>query len=481
MSIRTCNILMGNLREGDATSTHTFALARLLQGQGLDVRIHCNDPVGPLSADIQRLAHTTHPDDNVPVADLTILQYPVWYPLAERFRKVPGIKVFWYHGVTPPALWGTDTQRDGLTRAEAGTELAWHAHLAVTTSPFTAQELHRHSHYPQGRIRTVPLGVDIAAFRQKPPPPVLHSLRRKWKLEGKRVLLYTGRVAGNKRIDLLIQALEYLKDMYSDLHLLVVGNTKSIPAYREMTAQLRAQAEQSGLTCRVTFTGWVPSIVPYYHLAEIYVSASQHEGFGVPLVEAMAAGVPVIASASGAMPWVLNAQTSDAEAAGLVFPAGDVDALVGQITRVLEEPALRKTLIERGYRRVADFSEEQFNHRAAKVLHEAEALARQGPPPAAYRPKNSLYDQADVVLRRYRVRSRVPILGPLIEWIRYNSTTHIKEAYLDRIIEQQVLYNRQLADEIFQLKAEIARLRDEWGRDAESDELAKDNLDDSHW
>jgi hypothetical protein len=210
------------------------------------------------------------------------------------------------------------------------------------------------------------------------------------------------------------------------------------------------------------------------------VSASQHEGFGVPLIEAMAAGVTVIASASGAMPWVLNAQTPDAEAAGLVFPAGDVDALVRQITRVLEEPALRKTLIERGYRRVADFSEEQFNRRALKVFHEVEALARQGPPPAAYRPRNSLYDQADVAFRRYRVRSRVPILGPLIEWIRYNSTTHIKEAYLDRIIEQQVLCNRLLADEVFQLKAEIAQLRHEWGRDAESDELAKDNLDDSH-
>ena len=478
MPVRTCDILIGSLHEGDATSTHTFALTRLLQSQGVDVRIHCNDPVGPLPPDIQQLAHATHLDDNVPVADLTILQYPFWYPLAERFREVPGIRVFWYHGVTPPALWGTDTQRDLLTRAEAGTELAWNAHLAVTTSPFTAQELHRHSNYPQGRIRTVPLGVDIAAFRQKPPPPVLHSLRRKWRLESKRVLLYTGRVAGNKRIDLLIQTLAYLKDIYSDLHLLVVGDTKSTSAYREMAAKLGAQAGQLGLTSLMTFTGRVSSIEPYYHLAEIYVSASQHEGFGVPLIEAMAAGVPVIASASGAMPWVLSAQAPDAEAAGLLFPAGDVDALAGQIIRVLEEPALRKTLIERGYRRVADFSQEQFNRRAAKVLREAEALALQGPPPASYRPKNRLYDQADVVLRRYRVRSRAPILGPLIEWIRYNSTTHVKEAYLDRILEQQVLYNRLLADEISQLEAEIAQLRDGCSRDAQSEGF-ENNLDDT--
>ena len=477
MSIRTCDILMGNLHEGDATSAHAFELARLLQSHGVNVRIHCNYPVGSLPGDIQPLSRTTHPGDYVPAADLTILEYPLWYPLAERFRDAPGAKIFWYHGVTPPALWGTDIQRDLLARAEAGTELAWYAHLAVTASPFTAQELRSHSGYPQERIRTVPLGVDIAAFRQKPPPSELRSHRRKWKLEDKRVLLYTGRVAGNKRIDLLIQALPRLRDTYRDLHLLIVGDTKGAPAYREMAATLRAQADQLGLASHVTFTGWVPTITPYYHLAEAYVTASQHEGFGVPLLEAMAAGVPVIASASGAMPWVLNAQTSNTEPAGLLFPEGDVDALARQVSRVLEERALRGELIERGYERVGYFSREQFNLRATKVLDEANALARQGPPPAAYRVQNRLYDQADVSLRNYRVRSKVPVLGPLIEWIRRNSTTHVKEAYLDRIIERQVLYNRMLASEILQLRAEIARLHKERGRDTESGSTDEDSLD----
>jgi glycosyltransferase involved in cell wall biosynthesis len=480
MSIRTCDILMGNLHEGDATSAHAFELTRLLQSHGVAVRIHCNYPVGPLPEDIQPLSRTTHPGDYAPAADLTILEYPLWYPLAERFRDVHGAKVFWYHGVTPPALWATDTERDLLTRAEAGTELAWYAHLAVTTSPFTARELHRHSGYPQGRIRTVPLGVDIATFRQKPSSSLLRSHLHKWKLEHKRVLLYTGRVAGNKRIDLLIQALARLKDVYRDLHLLIVGDTKGAPAYREVAAKLRAQADQLGLTSHVTFTGWVPAITPYYHLADVYVTASQHEGFGVPLLEAMAAGVPVIASASGAMPWVLKAQTSNTEPAGLLFPEGDVDALARQVSRVLEEPALRGALIERGYERVGHFSQEQFNLRATKVLDEANALARRGPPPAAYRPQNRLYDQADVSLRNYRVRSKVPVLGPLIEWIRRNSTSHIKEAYLDRIIERQVLYNRLLAREIFQLRAEIARLHKERGRDAESGGIDEDSLDDGN-
>jgi hypothetical protein len=74
----------------------------------------------------------------------------------------------------------------------------------------------------------------------------------------------------------------------------------------------------------------------------------------------------------------------------------------------------------------------------------------------------------------------VPVLGPLIEWIRRNSTTHVKEAYLDRVIERQVLYNRLLAGEILQLRTEIARLHKERGRDAESGSGDEDSLDDGN-
>jgi holo-[acyl-carrier protein] synthase len=69
-----------------------------------------------------------------------------------------------------------------------------------------------------------------------------------------------------------------------------------------------------------------------------------------------------------------------------------------------------------------------------------------------------------VALRNYRVRSGLPVVGGVIEWVRKNSTTHIKEAYLDPIIEQQVNYNRLLADEIFQLQAEVRRLQNEVDR-----------------
>jgi len=116
-------------------------------------------------------------------------------------------------------------------------------------------------------------------------------------------------------------------------------------------------------------------------------------------------------------------------------------------------------MIERGHRRAAHFGVERFNARAAEVIAEAVMLARQGSPPDPGYLRSPLFAQADVALRHHRVHSGVPLLGRLIEWVRINSTTHVKEAYLDRIVERQVLYNRLLADEIQRLHQEITALR----------------------
>ena len=262
MNIQTADILVANIRSGDATSGHTFDLIRLLRLCGVTARIYAGGSIGPLPQDIRGATRHTHPADYIPAADLVIVQYPIWFPLAERLREAPQAAVFWYHGVTPPDLWNVASERDILRRAEIGTELAWYAHLAVPDSPYAAQELRAHSGYPHERIRVVPLGVDITSFCQKPPVSVLAKLRSRWNLQGKRVLLYTGRIVGNKRVDLLIEALARLVGAHPDIHLLVVGENKSAIAYRELTAELLALAERLGVASYVTFTGRVDTIEP---------------------------------------------------------------------------------------------------------------------------------------------------------------------------------------------------------------------------
>jgi glycosyltransferase involved in cell wall biosynthesis len=469
MQLRTLHFLVANMRNGDATSQHTFDLVRVLRQQGIAIQIFHNYPNGPLPDDILPLVHQADYAQYQPGADLTILQYPVWFPLAERFRQVPGAAIFWYHGVTPPALWGARPGLEMVQTAEIRTEIAWHSHLAVAASPFTADELHRHSDYPRDRIRVVPLRIDVDELARKPAAEELTALRRQWRGEGKRILLYVGRIAGNKRIDLLIRGLAQLQR--TNVMLLIVGDVALNDASRILHPELEALASQLGVSHQVVFTGRVPQITPYLHMADIVLLPSQHEGFGVPVAEAMAAGTPVIASASGALPWVIGADlppdsspdssgaSPEQLAGGLLFVEGKVDDLVVQISRLLDEPNLRNALVAQGLKRVQAFSAQQFERNVINTVEEAVALAKQDTQPAYSLATPPLASFADIVMRDYRVRSNAPVVGKLIEWVRVNSTTHLKEAYLDKMLERQVNYNRLLAVEVAALQNELVGLR----------------------
>jgi glycosyltransferase involved in cell wall biosynthesis len=458
-AIRNADILTPTARRGDATGQHTLDLARVLQKAQVKVAIYCDGVPGSMPDDLRAVTSQVYAGNEYNWGDLVIVQYPSWYALADRLRCMHGAAIFWYHGVTPPDLWGMSIDRALLKISENNTDLAWYAHLAVAASPFTAAELHRHSGYPRERIRVVPLNIDVAAFAQRPADSIITELRRRWHIAAKRVLLYVGRIAGNKRIDLMIEALALLANDFPDLHLLIVGDTTSSMAARELTSQLRRQVTMANLEGRVTFTGRVDEQQPYYHIAELLILPSQHEGFGAPLVEAMASGAPVVASASGAMPWVLYGGEED-QPAGLLFRAGDSDDLARQIRRLLVDQELRQTLVARGRVRAQEFTPQQFERSVTALLAETSELATM-PAPAAQRQQSPLYRFADIALRDYRVRSRLPIVGRLIEKIRSAGTSHIKDAYLDRIVEQQVYYNRVIADELGSLEEELHRLRSE--------------------
>jgi glycosyltransferase involved in cell wall biosynthesis len=464
-------ILVPSVRVGDAVGEHTFQLCRVLRQRYDQTSILINYAPGPLPPDMTETVRRVKPQ-HLEQADLTIVQYPLWFPLAERVRDMAGARVFWYHGVTPPDLWGSQRDVELLRDSQIRTALAWHAHLVVADSPFTAQELHQSSDFPLDRIRIAPLGIDTSRFSAAPDASELARIRQKWALEGRQVLLFVGRIAGNKRIDLLIDALARLRDRRPAIKLLVIGDNQYNDAAQEIFPALSQQVEALDLGDQVVFTGRVDSIIPYLHVADIFLLPSQHEGFGVPLVEAMAAGAPVIASASGAMPWVLAAENDgQGEPAGLLFAPGDVDDLVRQIAHLLDDPELAQRLVARGRIRARDFGPDIFTRNALAVVDEAITLSNE---PTLFDAMlgQTLYPQADIAIHDYRVRSNAPLVGPLIEWTRTQMTSHLKEPYIDKIMARQVRYNQMLASELDylhaqmrQIEARIEALRGERGDD----------------
>ena len=194
-------------------------------------------------------------------SDVYIFHFPGLYPLLETIRRIRrGAVIFYHHNVTPPELWGAPYERELLQRSrEAIKELIVHADLIVTPSPFNAEELIAEHAADVHRVRVLPLAVSQQQFV---PRRADSQLVRQHGLDGRKVILYVGRMAGNKRIDLLIDALPEVQRMVPNATLLLVGDDASSPAFVELVAAAKRRADALDVTKSVTFTGMVPDVAP---------------------------------------------------------------------------------------------------------------------------------------------------------------------------------------------------------------------------
>lgn len=198
----------------------------------------------------------------------------------------------------------------------------------VVTSPATAATLVRDFAVPEDRLVVAEPGTAPAPRASGSPegaPPAL---------------LAVGAISPRKGYDVLIAALARLAGR--DWTLTVVGPTDRDPA---TVAALRMQAAEAGLSDRVRFAGAVDDAArdALYAGADLFVSASLYEGYGMVLAEALARGLPLVASTGGA------AADTVPDAAALKVPPGDVDALAAALARVLDDSALRARLAEASF------------------------------------------------------------------------------------------------------------------------------------
>lgn len=199
----------------------------------------------------------------------------------------------------------------------------------VTTSGFTARRLHGGLGVDASAIRVVEPGVAAA--------PACTDPERAGK-PGPQRLLCVGSLVPRKAQDLLVEALARLDR--DDWTLALVGDPDRDPDY---SAALRERIAASGLGERIRVAGVrdVDALDADYRAADVLVVPSHYEGYGMVVTEALARGLPLIASDGGAL-----ADTVPADCA-LQVPAGDVDALRRALERWLSEPALRRRRVER--------------------------------------------------------------------------------------------------------------------------------------
>jgi glycosyltransferase involved in cell wall biosynthesis len=326
---------------GDAITTSALALRAQLRALGpSDIYARYFDPglageVQPLSA----FASRRHADpDDVIVFHMSIGDPDVLAFLEERPERV----VLVYHNISPSEPFRAFDPRfaDLLASGRRSlTALRSRCVAAVADSTYNAAEL---TELGFGDVAVMPLLIDPARLRRLTPDgPTAHHLDTV--VDGP-VVLFVGQVLPHKRPDLLLEAYHALVTyLRPDAHLILVGAGR-VPRYQ---AVVQAFAHELNLS-RAWLTGAVSDeqLAAFYRRADVFVSASDHEGFGVPLLEAMAFGVPVVARATAAVPETV------AEGGLLVPPDASPLVLTEAVAAVFDDPAVRAALVEGGRRRL---------------------------------------------------------------------------------------------------------------------------------
>ncbi|WP_447979747.1 glycosyltransferase family 4 protein [Candidatus Nitrospira bockiana] len=224
----------------------------------------------------------------------------------------------------------------------------------ITDSESSRQDIVKHLGYDEDRVTVVYPGVDLLRFRPKTDRPAAAARP------------YVLSVAGNdptKNVETLIDAFARLPAALRDSHHLVLaGDFRRRPDLKERVAQ-------AGLEGRTVFTGVVSDerLIDLYQDAALFVFPSRYEGFGLPVLEAMACGCPVISSNASSLPEVAGA------AAILIDPV-DVEGLAQQMGRVLEDQGLQRALRERGLAQAAQFSWERTARETIAVYEKVAGL-----------------------------------------------------------------------------------------------------------
>jgi glycosyltransferase involved in cell wall biosynthesis len=315
---------------GDAVGDQARMLQRALRRWGHESQIYALTRDNGMEGEIRLWG-----DAESRAGDVTIFHFAVPSPMTEAFRTLPGARVLYYHNVTPAYFFAPFDAGICQFVAAGRRELAslvGRVDLALGVSAFNQRELDELGFSPTG---VLPIVVDTSRLTQAQRVPSVEALLQ----DGLVNILFVGRLAPNKKIEDHIRLAEQYK-RYVDIYyrFIFVGRHDAVPRYYSAVRALIDEYQM--LPDRFWFTGPVPDdeLAAYYRNAHAYVSLSEHEGFCVPLVEAMAMDVPVLAYGAAAVPETLGG-------AGVCFTPKDLEQAAELLGALVYDAPLREGVL----------------------------------------------------------------------------------------------------------------------------------------
>jgi len=242
--------------------------------------------------------------------------------------------------------------------------------LVIVCSRSMMDDTIAHFRVPRDKLREIPIGIDPARFRNRNLDRT--RVRQKYGVyQDEKLILFVGRLTNQKGCEYLIRAIPYVA-RYFNVKLLVAGD-----GY--LRSELESMARKSGGGSRVVFAGYVgdEDLTDLFLSSDVMAIPSIYEPFGVVALEAMAAGLPVVASSVDGLAEIVRHEENGI----LVFPR-DASSIAWGVSRILSDPANSKRLIENAFKDIEDrFSWEAVAKETINVYIEAQgrtATARTG-------------------------------------------------------------------------------------------------------
>lgn len=222
--------------------------------------------------------------------------------------------------------------------------LAKRASVVFVPSEYVRQKVIKH--FELTKVVVTPNGVDTSRFHP-------HAKQATYKFPEK-YIFFVGSLQPGKNLGMLLKVWHTIKDEYPDIWLVVAGDAGTV------FGKVILLADE-----RVRFLGYVSDedLPGLYANAMAFILPSYDEGFGLPVLEAMACGTPVVASNGGALPEVVGD-------AGLIFDLSNIDGLSTALRRCLSDEPLRANLIEKGFERIKRFSWQESSELIWNTLNE---------------------------------------------------------------------------------------------------------------
>lgn len=291
-------------------------------------------------------------------ADIVLYHHSTASNLIEHFIHSSGIKILRYHNVTPPSffsgfsLFAENRCSRGLSQLK---RISSDVDLCIADSEFNKNDLLKLGFTCP--IEVVPVAIPFEDYEGDPD----RKLYSKLKDQPGTKILFVGRIAPNKCQEDVICAFYYYKKRYDPLaKLYIVGGYGADDRYY---ASLVQYVEKMGLE-DIVFTGSVPlsSLIAFYRGSDMFLCQSEHEGFCVPLVEAMLFDLPIVAYDSTAVGETMGPDT-------LVLPSKDPAITAGVIHEVVSNAYLRSKVLKAQKRRLADFELSKVRNQFLEIMN----------------------------------------------------------------------------------------------------------------